>query len=41
MHVIIGYLFTEKTNIYPYPSLQFFMHVNCFIYVMKFYFQLL
>ena len=30
----------KKSNIYPYPSLQF-MHAYCFIHVMKFYFQLL
>ena len=40
MHAIIGHLFTKKSNIYPYPSLQF-MHANYFIHVMKFYFQLL
>ena len=24
MHAIIGHLFTEKPNIYPYPKLQFY-----------------
>ena len=24
MHAIIGHLFTEKPNIFPYPSLQFY-----------------
>ena len=41
MHANNWTLFTEKPNIYPYPSLQFCACKLFLTYVVKFYFQLL